>query len=224
MHDSRVVPIHHPSEELLLEYASGAVSEPVALLVATHLALCPTCRRSLAELEAVGGALLDEAPSEQVADDSLPRLMARLDKPEAHETLATGPGPQDFGDGAVPQPLREYLGTTLDDLPWRRLGPVSEVRLLPDFAPITTRLLKIRPGTAMPSHTHGGQELTLVLKGGFVDGTGHYLRGDVAEVGSEVDHQPVADDDEICICLAVTDAPLRLTSRFGRMLNPFIRI
>ncbi len=76
----------------------------------------------------------------------------------------------------------------------------------------------------MPSHTHAGLELTLVLQGGFCDRTGHFLRGDVAEADSDVDHRPVADDDGPCLCLAVTDAPLRLTGRVGRMLNPFVRI
>jgi putative transcriptional regulator len=38
-----------------------------------------------------------------------------------------------------------------------------------------------------------------------------------------VDHCPIADEEGDCLCLAVTDAPLRLTGRFGRFLNPFIR-
>jgi putative transcriptional regulator len=224
MPQSRLSPIHHPSEERLLEYASGAAHEPIALLVATHLALCPACRRAAAELEAIGGALLDEARPESVADDSLARLMARLDQPESPAPAAEDAPASELGEPMLPQPLRSYVGGNLDKLSWRRLGAVAEARLLPEFAPLTTRLLRVRAGASLPSHTHAGQELTLVLQGGFVDGTGHYLRGDVAEAGSELDHQPVADDDELCVCLAVTDAPLRLTGRFGRMLNPFIRI
>ena len=50
------------------------------------------------------------------------------------------------------------------------------------------------------------------------------MRGDVAEADPSVNHQPVADPGEDCICLAVTDAPLRLTGPFGRLLNPFLRI
>jgi putative transcriptional regulator len=224
MPEPRVLPFHHPSEERLLEYAAGPASEPIALLVATHLALCPACRRATAELEAVGGALLETVPPEPVAEDSLARLLARLDRPvlppEPADALAS-PQP---GEAMLPQPLRDYVGGSLDQLAWRRLGSVAEARLLTEFAPLTTRLLKIKPGTAMPSHTHAGNEMTLVLQGGFSDRTGHYLRGDVAEVDSELDHRPIADDDELCVCLAVTDAPLRLTGRFGRMLNPFIRI
>lgn len=217
-----VRPTHHPSQARLLDYASGSLPEPLALLVATHLALCPLCRRGLAELEAVGGALLEALPPEPVADDSLARLLARIDRPAPPAELVTGAAPA-AAELVLPQPLRDYVGS-LDRVAWRHLGPLSEVRLLPGFEKFTTRLLRVTPGTALPRHTHAGSELTLVLQGGFSDVTGHYLRGDVCEADSGVDHRPVADQDEICVCLAVTDAPLRLTGWLGRLLNPFIRI
>jgi putative transcriptional regulator len=46
----------------------------------------------------------------------------------------------------------------------------------------------------------------------------------VSEADSQVDHRPVADEDEDCLCLTVTDAPLRLTGWLGRLLSPFVRI
>jgi putative transcriptional regulator len=214
---ARVGPVHHPSEERLLDYAAGASPEPVALLVATHLALCPGCRHAIAEFEAVGGALLEELPPEPVSDDSFARLLARLDRPAPAEPGA----PLTSGETILPQPLREYVGS-LDRVAWRRFGPIAEVRLLTGFGKLTTRLVRIRPGTAMPRHTHAGNELSLVLQGGVSDVTGHYLRGDVLEADSAVEHRPVADRDEECLCLAVTDAPVRLTGWLGRLLNPFI--
>jgi putative transcriptional regulator len=217
-----VRPTHHPSQARLLDYASGSLPEPVALLVATHVALCPLCRRGLAELEAVGGALLEALPPEPVADDSLARLLARIDRPAQPAEPVAGAAPA-AAELVLPQPLRDYVGS-LDRVAWRHLRPLSEARLLPGFEKFTTRLLRVTPGTALPHHTHAGSELTLVLQGGFSDVTGHYLRGDVCEADSAVDHRPVADWDEICLCLAVTDAQLRLTGWLGRLLNPFIRI
>ena len=47
---------HHISDALLLEYAAGTLEEGWSLAVATHLALCPDCRKRLALMEAAGGA------------------------------------------------------------------------------------------------------------------------------------------------------------------------
>jgi putative transcriptional regulator len=176
-----------------------------------------------AELEAVGGALLEGLPPEPMASDSLQRVLARIEQPPAIPEPGQAEQPSQ-GDPSLPRPLRDYVGATLDALPWRRLGPIAEVQLLRDFPGFTTRLLRIRGGTAVPVHTHRGSELTLVLSGAFSDEGGHYLRGDVEEADSEVTHRPVANADADCLCLAVTDAPLKLTSPLGRLLNPFVRI
>ena len=84
-------------------------------------------------------------------------------------------------------------------------------------------LLRIDPQKPMPVHTHRGREHTLVLAGGFTDEFGHFLRGDFSSTDPTVTHRPVADPGEPCICLAITTAPLRLTGRFARFLNPFLR-
>ena len=81
----------------------------------------------------------------------------------------------------------------------------------------------INPGRVMPSHTHDGSEVTLVLRGGFSDPTGHYRRGDIAIADSDLDHHPRADEDEDCICFAVIDAPLRLTGTVGRIVQRISR-
>jgi putative transcriptional regulator len=81
------------------------------------------------------------------------------------------------------------------------------------------RLLAIEPGKRMPRHTHEGQELTLVLQGSFADATGAYAKGDVATADASIDHQPQAGGRELCLCLAVEDAPLRLTGFNGALLG-----
>ena len=217
------LPTHHPSDELLLEYASGTQREPVALLIATHLALCPRCRHQISNLEALGGALMEQLGPDPVAGDGLARLLERLDEVDEAVAPIEREPPQAAVSG-LPQPLRDYVGGSLDRLKWRQLGPFAEARLLADFAGFTTRLLRVRAGAATPTHTHEGIELTLVLEGGFKDASGHFLRGDVEEADSAVDHRPVADADEDCLCLAVTNAPLRLTGLLGRLVNPFVRL
>ncbi len=50
---------HHVSDELLLDYANGSLSEGWSIAVATHLALCPHCRKRLSAMEATAGAMIE---------------------------------------------------------------------------------------------------------------------------------------------------------------------
>lgn len=86
------------------------------------------------------------------------------------------------------------------------------------------RLLRIPAGAAMPDHGHRGIELTMVLKGAFSDEDGRFARGDVEIAHEDVHHTPVADIAEDCICLAVTDAPLRFKGILPRLVQPFLGI
>ncbi len=235
-----MIPTHHPSDDYLIAYAAGSLEEPLSLVVATHLALCPRCRKEVERLEALGGVLLeDEAAAETATDErALDSVLSRLDAPApiapgpiapgpiATGPIATAPKPRQAapGDLRVPAPLRDYLGGGLEQLDWKAHKGFDEAELLSDAPGFRTRLMRIKSGTAMPAHTHRGNELTLVLTGGFSDEHGHFLRGDLAEADASVKHQPIADPGEDCICLAVTDAPLRLTGPVGRLLNPFLRI
>ncbi|MEZ5666321.1 MAG: ChrR family anti-sigma-E factor [Alphaproteobacteria bacterium] len=213
---------HHPDGDLLIDYATGALREPAAVLIATHLALCPACRAVVAEIEGIGGAVLDEVAPVPIAEQALERAMARLDEPEPVPATAAAPTPS--ADAALlPRPLRDYVGGGLASLRWKARGGIAEAPLMQGFPGFRTRLMRIRGGTAIPRHTHVGNELTLVLAGGFSDAAGRYARGDVAAADAAVEHQPVADPGEDCLCLAVTDAPLRLTGPIGRYLNFLVR-
>ena len=217
------LPTHHPNDERLLDYAAGTAAEPVSLVIASHLAFCPRCRDEVQELDRLGGVLLEEMPPDAMSADSLERILARIERPESPVSAAAGPR-LFAGNRDIPQPLRSYLDRPLDDLHWRRCGAISELPLLPDVPNHSTRLLRIRAGAAAPRHTHQGNELTLVLRGSFRDDHGHYCCGDVDEADGDIDHRPIAGDDEDCLCLTVTDAPLKLTSPLGRLINPFVKI
>lgn len=221
-------PGHHLDEALLLDYAAGACGEAESLAIATHLTLCPECRDRLSEMECLGGAMLEELPPADLAPDSLEALMARLDEPEAAEPARPRPAPADrepSGEAILlPTPLRTYLDDGIEGLSWRAVTRgIDEAPVRTAAGRAKAKLLRIRAGTRVPAHTHEGSEITVVLSGGFSDGRGHFLRGDVAVSDRDVDHSPVADEDEDCICLVVTDAPLRLTGRIGRFLNPFVK-
>jgi putative transcriptional regulator len=121
----------------------------------------------------------------------------------------------------VPEPLHGYLGAPVSELAWVAVWRGMKAYALPEFeGRESVRLLSIEPNRRMPRHTHEGQELTLVLRGSFFDASGTFAKGDVATADPSVDHQPRAGADDVCLCLAVEDAPLRLTGFAGAMLNP----
>jgi putative transcriptional regulator len=216
---------HHPSDELLLDYATGALGEAWSLAVATHLAFCPSCRMAHARLDSVGGALLADTAPETVSSDVLDRVMALLDDDE-FELPESRSRPIVGSDVPIlPDPLRRYLGGDLATVSWRRLGMGASQYVIPlgDHG-ATARLLRIPAGKPVPEHTHNGLELTLVLCGAFADATGTYGPGDLQEADETLLHQPHAAKGEDCICLAVTDAPLRFKSMAARLVQPLLGI
>jgi len=86
-----------------------------------------------------------------------------------------------------------------------------------------TFLLKMGAGRKLPAHTHRGYEMTLMLEGAYADHLGEFCPGDFVELDGSVTHQPVIDEAADCICLTVTDAPVRFTEGWARLLNPFLR-
>ena len=75
----------------------------------------------------------------------------------------------------------------------------------------------------MPLHDHTGLEMTLVLRGSYHVGDKRFGPGLLELADKDVtNHQPMIDEGEDCICLVVTDAPIRLHSFIGRMIQPFI--
>jgi len=217
---------HHPSEATLFAYGGGALSEGLSLVVATHLALCPTCRRTVAEIEAVGGSLLDDLPPSVLAIDSLDHVMDRLDQPANRLTPPARPLSSPRADGLnVPQPLRSYLEVTRKNH-WRTLAPgIRHLEVLPrTTAGENVFLLRVAPGTSLARHGHSGPELTVVREGSFSDELGRFAAGDFAETDDCVNHQPLADTAVDCVCLIAVRGPLRFDGLAGRLMQLFTRI
>ncbi len=212
---------HHPALDLLTDYASGALAEPVALVVACHASMCPACHEQIVRLEGLGGAMLDALPPEDVADEALAATLARIDRPEPK--AAPIPAPDAQTRAVVPAPLRRYLDRGLGALKWRWRGrALSEAPLAIGRRDFRVSLFRMKPGRAAPRHAHGGHEFTLVLQGGFTDEGERYDRGDFALANSARVHVQVADD-EGCLCLVVLDAPVRLRGPLGAVANRFLK-
>ncbi len=214
-----VTPANH--DELRLAYAAGSLAEAPALVIATQAAMNVACRREIARFEALGGALLQEMPPVPLAAATRERVLAALDGEEPPPVAAPLSAPP--AAGALPVPLARYLPGGLERLSWRRVTRGLRDWMLPAMEGGRARLMWVRGGTAIPQHTHSGLEMTLVLRGAYLDGGETYGAGDLQLADGSVDHRPFVAAAEPCLCLVVTDAPVRLTGPFGRLLNRFVR-
>ena len=209
--DADQMSTHHPTEEYLVHYAAGVLPEAQAVLVAAHLTFCPACRATVRDAEALGGLFAEATPSE-VAGERVPDLETDISGmlPAPAQALLTG--------ADTPAPLHPFIGARLADIPWRTFWPgMQTARIATGDTSLDLRLLRLKPGLGMPVHTHGGDELTLVLQGSYTDETGQYRRGDVAMADDSLTHYPVADAGEPCICLTVIEAPLKFRSPLARL-------
>jgi putative transcriptional regulator len=218
-------PEHHPSEAVLVAYGSGSLGEGLALVVATHLLYCAACRSKARDVEALGGALLEELPPAALAEDAYAKILPRLGAVEAKP--APQHRPPANGGFSPPGPLSDYLGGHISENDWRRIMPgLSRVAVLPrGKTGANTQLLRVSPGTALAHHGHHGHrglELTVVLQGGYSDDLGHFGMGDVAETDDSIRHRPMADPGADCICLIATSGRLRFSGLIGRLIQPFI--
>jgi putative transcriptional regulator len=216
-------PAHHIPAELLLDYATGTLSEAWSLAVACHLTLCPHCRRELTAVEAMAGSMVEQIVPSPVSVQDFAAIAGRLGPQEPARKTRPVADP----DG-LPQPLRQYLGGGLADVRWRWSGAGLQSFALPmtrqKKAGGMVSLLKVAPGAGLPLHTHTGDEITLVLSGGYTAGDMAFRRGDVEIADPAVEHRPLAMLDQPCICLAITDAPLRFSGALGWFFNQWARL
>lgn len=208
---------HHLDDDTLFAYAAGNLPEAFNLIIATHVSLCDQCRATVESFDALGGAVLDKAETVPMSQDSLALTLARLDAPAPIATPKRRAG-------TFPAPLQDYLDGDLEDVVWRAVGLGVKQSVLATSKEATARLVLIPAGVEIPDHSHEGTEMTLVLKGAYEDDGGIFARGDIDVADGSVHHTPVALMGEDCVCLAVTEAPLKFKSFLPKVAQKFSRI
>ena len=212
---------HHLDDATLIGFAAGTLAPAHSIVTSAHLAMCQHCRATLHRAEAIGGGVLaDQAPvavSQTLREATMASLeglpLAVVKKPKPSVKL-----------GDLPDVLVRALGvTSLDQIKWHRKLPGVAIFDVPMPKGTKTRLklLALEKGRAMPDHGHGGEELTLILKGSYSDKFGKFTVGDVADLADDVEHQPIVDSDETCICLISFDVPAKFKSIWARLAQPF---
>jgi putative transcriptional regulator len=213
---------HHLDAATLVAYAAGTLDEAFNVVVASHLAWCSACAEEARRAVLLGGELIGKLAGTPVSEDCRSKTLSMLDTATLHRFPKSL-----LSRGEVPDPLAHLLGgKALGDLAWKRKAPGLALFDLPVSKAASGKLflMRIAPGTAMPEHGHGGEEITLILSGAYNDKFGRYAQGDVADLDESIEHQPVVETGAACICLVATEAPTRFKSWAARLMQPFIGI
>jgi putative transcriptional regulator len=212
---------HHPSEETLVDYVAGALDEGNSLVMATHIARCSECQEAIRDLRLIAGAILESCASEAVSSRTRSACIHSLDEEKASEPRVSvaSPLPAPGLITAAVEPLALY-----DHSAWRRIGPgVQRCDInVADDTGTRVFLLKASAGTQLPEHHHTGTEWTCVLTGAFTHAAGRFGPGDFDQADASVDHSPIVDAGEDCICLVALNGNIELRGWFGRLMQPFV--
>lgn len=199
-------------DALLAGYAAGSLSPALHALVGAHLEISPVNRSYVRVME-------ESLASRIIAQPARP-LRSRDSR--LREIFGMEPAPKPEIVNGDPRAIIQFFGKSIDELGYKTLLPGVREYRLDAGAHSRAILYRIRAGQKLPEHTHDGTEVTVVLRGSFHDEGGHFKRGDIVFADEEVNHVPVAGEDEECVCFSVIDAPVRLTGPLGRLINPFL--
>ncbi|MEZ5960399.1 MAG: ChrR family anti-sigma-E factor [Hyphomonadaceae bacterium] len=195
--------VHHPSDDVLTAYAAGALEPGFGLVVGAHVEMCSTCRARVRGFEAVSGASLKDLAEAEVDADALTRVMNRLDEVAPPEPAADT------------RPLLQRL--PLKAKKWVAPGVWVAGVKTPHAPQNRVYLLSVAPGMPTARHEHSGAEFCTVLTGAYRDELGLFRAGDFAAADGDLNHQPVVQGDEPCVCLFATEGRLKPQGFLGRL-------
>lgn len=214
---------HHPTPEMVLAYSNGGLGEAEALIVATHLALCPECRQAASLCDCVGGKMLEEAPAASVSPSCRDKIFAAIGCDQKKPTAALPISAECF----IPEPLRGYLNgagcrTSVRQMIWTPVQPgVAEYRI-----PLTqgccrrgakATLMQVKAGTDF-TFAPGPAPTFLLVLCGALHGESPYRVGDFFAA------RTVRSETEDSFCLAVTPPPgCPVQSRLSTWLKALLR-
>jgi len=208
---------HHLDDVSLIALSAGTLNARLALVATAHIELCSQCRERLRLAEQIGGALLIDQPLAPTIQEGLARcweLIEANDRPVV-QTLPPGSA----ASIGLPPVLAQFLPGDLENLPWRRFTARVDQYRLEGFGvdPGWIRLFRFLPGAVVPTHRHGDAEMSLVLRGSYIDALGQFRVGDIEDLDASDRHRPVVDSAEPCVALIATSGPIEFEGKLNRL-------
>ena len=174
---------NHPEDELLAAYAAASLPLSQALCISVHLEHCSECTQSLQRLNQLGSELMlklqPASPSPELKSKLLDQIdqvdrVAKVDR--VSELVVTSQTKSN--NQSIPRCLNQFIKNGYGEIPWKRLSrDIHNYELCRDHNNAKVELLRIKAGGSSGTHTHMGDEYTVILEGSFSDESGLYHQG-----------------------------------------------
>jgi putative transcriptional regulator len=215
---------HHPTDALLLQYATGTLDPASAMVVGAHVEQCAHCAAQIKLLDTVGGVLLEDIEPVQMDDASYAKVLARLD--DQTQALLPQPATQ---SPRPDLPAGMQWPASLDGFiisPWKTLAPGMRWSRItvPHQPEANAFLLRMGAGMELASHTHTGNELTQVLYGAYTDERALWSAGDFDQADTRIHHWPSVTEESECICLVAVDGRVKFDGWVAKALGAWMGI
>ena len=214
------IPKHHPDPAMLVEFSAGTLGTAQSICVAAHLHFCEHCRNEVLRLDQIGSQLLSQGEPESVDSNLFDSVMSKIDElPEEQEIKF------EKEDLRFPLPVAKLFNKAEVVPEWKKMSSSVDVaQLVTGQSDYEVALHKICAGGKTPKHSHSGKEYTVVLEGSFSDESSVYSEGDFILRKEGDEHQPMGAQNGECICLSALEAPIKLSSPFGFLMKPWLRL
>ena len=209
-------------EDAITDYALGTLSPAKHVMLACQSEISEDVAERVAFQEEIAASLIENGDGEALSPLFMGNALAALPPQEGASSSASEQ------DGLAPKSLRNMLGHGLKDMKWKSLVPGVAVHdILGNRKTVNgdrLYLLKAKGGMRMPDHSHTGEEWTLILTGSYTVGEKRFTRGDMHIEGEDELHAPHIDEGEDCICLVMTQGPLKMQGWLPKVVQKVVGI
>jgi putative transcriptional regulator len=211
---------YHPEFILLQEFVQGSLPMGINVAVSSHVEACSVCGQKVDQLLSEAGdnwqqheaiEYTDDMASiadKILNDDALPIQSSIPDSAERKVQIAGR-------DVQLPQLLADIYSVGLT---WKTVAKGIQQALIDLDSETVAKFVYMEPGSRVPRHSHMGNEFMLVLEGALSDELGDYQELDF--VARDPQHTHAQTTVNGCVCLFITDAPLRFSDGLLRFMNP----
>ena len=213
-------------DDVVTRFSAGTLSLIEHIIVACQSEISDLVARRIAVQDTVEAAHLSKVTPAALSPLFMGHVLTGLPEKKCRHGVKSIYIKRD--KGLTPKTLQKILGCDLGDVKWKTLFPgISVYDIIGDHRYMggdRLYLLKTKGGMLMPTHSHIGEEWTLLLTGSYSANGAKFQRGDLHIEDETGTHAPHIEKGPDCICLVMTQGPLVMQGFLPKLAQKFMGI